>query len=118
MLVEPLVFLILCLCSARIVRLIVFDSLFGAHPDSGSSFSRVLDGWAWRTDGSDRSWLRGKAGTLLTCVYCCGLWLSVGVTCGWTRLWPWELGVEGWITATAVAGGQSLLNVADRKMSD
>lgn len=116
--VDGLVFLILCLASYRITRFVVWDSLMGAHPDSGSSFSRWLDGWAWKFDGSDRSWLRGKVGTGLSCPFCAGVWLSLVVVCVGLRLWPWALGVEGWLVVVAVAGAQSLFNLADRKMAD
>lgn len=116
--VDPFVFVLLSACLFRIVRLIVFDSLFGAHPDSGSGFSKRLDGWAWTRDGADRSWVRGKAGTLVTCPHCAGMWLSLLLVCVWLRWWPWWLGVEGWATVGAVAGVQSLLSALDRKMGD
>lgn len=116
--VEPLAFLILCLAAYRATRFVVWDSLIGAHPDTGTPFAKALDTWAWKPDGSDRSWVRGKVGGLLSCPFCAGFWISLLIACLWLRLWPWELGVEGWLVALAVAGGQSLLNVADRKMAD
>lgn len=116
--VDPFPFLVLVAASCRLTRLVVFDSLFGSHPDSGSSWSRTLDKWAWKVDGADRTWARGKVGTLLVCPYCAGAWISLALVCVWLRWWPWWLGVEGWIVVAAVAGGQALANALDRKLAD
>jgi hypothetical protein len=108
--VNPMVFVVLVLASYRITRFFVVDSLMGFGPDSGSQMSVRVDRFAYLPDGSDRSWLRGKVGDLLTCTWCFGAHVSWVVLCLWTRVWPWDLGVEGWVTALAVAGGQGFLN--------
>lgn len=84
---DPWAFLIVALAAFRVTRFVVFDSLVGAHPESGSRFSRWLDGWAWDAEGEDRSWLRGKVGTLLACPWCSGFWITAGVYAAWLQ-WP------------------------------
>jgi hypothetical protein len=117
-LIEPWQILLLCFGSYRATRFFVDDSLIGGNPSSGSRFSIWLDRFAWTADaaGDDRTWLRGKIGGLASCTYCLGFHVSWIVLCLWLRVWPWQLGVEGWIAACAVAGVQALLNAVDHAL--
>lgn len=107
---EPYGFVLLCLAAYRVTRFLVKDSLLGFGPDSGSRTSVRVDAFAYDDEGQDRSWLRGKIGDLLTCTYCLGFWVSLAALCGWLRLAPWELGVEGVVVVFAIAGVQGFLN--------
>lgn len=108
--VDALTFVILVLCSYRITRFLVRDSLMGFAPDSGSAMSVRVDRFGYNEDGSDRSWLRGKISDLATCTWCAGAWLSLLVVCIYLRATPIELGIDGWAIAWATAGAQGFLN--------
>lgn len=110
MTLEPMVLIVLALAAYRITRFFVSDSLIGFGPDSGSRMSMRVDRFAYDSEGIDRSWLRGKVGDLLTCSYCLGFWVSLAVVCAWTRVVPWDLGVQGVVYVFAVAGAQGYLN--------
>lgn len=108
---DPIIIIVLVFAAYRTTRFFVKDSLFGFGPDSGSAMSVRVDHFAYNTeDGSDRSWLRGKIGDLLTCTWCLGAHISWIIVCLWLRLYPWELGIDGWILAIAVMGGQGYMN--------
>lgn len=101
---------IVILCAYRVTRLIVSDTWIG-HPATKDSeptdLRLVLDRWAYDEQGDDRSWLRGKVGDGLTCVFCVGVWVSVAT------LWAWVSGPDWlrWcVLAGAVAGGQAFVS--------
>lgn len=106
----PLAYVILILASYRITRFFVRDSLIGFSLDSESRMSERIDTFAYTSEGENRSWLRGKTGDLLTCVWCLGFHVSWIILCGWTRTWPWHLGVQGWTIVFAIAGGAGFLS--------
>ncbi len=104
------------LAAYRITRFIVFDSLIGADLGSGSRFSVWLTQFAYNSDGTDRSWLRGKIGDLLNCPWCTGFWVSVAVTAWWAFLppeyrWllvPWAIaGTAGLASQYDIAAAES-----------
>lgn len=104
---------ILSFASYRITRFFVFDSLIGAHPESGSKQSARVDSFAYNHDGSNRNFVRGKIGDLLTCPWCLGFWISAACylalvisTGGWAGV-PLVVHLLG---VFAVAGGQGFLN--------
>jgi len=107
-----LILILLSFAAFRITRFFVKDSLIGFGSDSGSAMSVRVDNFAYYDNGDDRSWLRGKVGDLLTCVWCLGFWVSVGVYAGWTQTVPWNAERPGqWIlTVFAIAGAQGYLN--------
>lgn len=101
------------LAAYRITRFLVKDSLIGFGPDSGSKTSVRLDRWAYNEDGGDRSFLRGKVGDLLTCVWCLGFWVSAIVyVAAVVSLGEWDSIPLVWhgIAIFAVAGGQGFLS--------
>jgi hypothetical protein len=104
---------VIVLASYRITRFFVKDSLIGFGPDSGSKVSVRLDQWAYDNDGADRTFVRGKVGDLLTCVWCLGFWVSAVVyTAAAVALGEWggqPLAFHG-IAVFAVAGGQGFLS--------
>jgi len=104
------IFLLVSLASYRITRFIVFDSLIGADLGSGSRFSIWLTQFAYNSDGTDRSWARGKIGDLLNCPWCTGFWVSVAVTAWWVFL---PAGALWFLVPWAVAGTQGLLTQLD-----
>jgi len=111
---EPWQFIIVALCAYRLTRFFVFDSMLGANLESHSKFSQWLDVFAYNADGTDKSWVRGKFADLLVCPYCLGFWLSLGGWAAWTWGPSW---VPYVVTAWAVAGAQSMLNITERKLS-
>jgi hypothetical protein len=102
------------LASYRITRFLVEDSLMGMGPDSGSWLSTIVDHFAYEDEsGTNRSFLRGKIGDLLTCTWCLGFWVSCAVVALMTWTLPWVNGTDPtpWIiTAFAVAGGQGYVS--------
>lgn len=109
---DPWVFLVVSLAAFRITRFVVFDSLIGGNLDSQSKFSRWLDVFAYDSEGNNRTLIRGKIGDLLTCPYCVGAWVSLGVVAVWFYgSDPVRWGVTVW----AVAGLQALLSKLDRR---
>lgn len=109
----PFQYALVVLAAYRITRFLVKDSLIGFGPDSGSSVSVRLDRWAYTEDGADRSFLRGKVGDLLTCVWCLGFWVSAIVYVAATvSLGEWNSVPLVWhgIAIFAVAGGQGFLS--------
>lgn len=101
------------LASYRLTRFFVKDSLIGFGPDSGSQVSVRIDRFAYTEDGSDRTWLRGKVGDLLTCVWCLGFWISAATyTATAVALGEWSGQPLVWhgMVMFAVAGGQGFLS--------
>lgn len=119
---EPWPLVLIAFACFRAVRFLIYDSLMGANLESGSKFSQALDRFAYSQGergqpiGADRSWIRGKIGDLLNCLWCTGWWVALAAVCVWARLWPWQLGVEGWYSVAAVAGLAALLNVIERRL--
>ncbi|WP_170006745.1 DUF1360 domain-containing protein [Bacillus fonticola] len=74
-----LTFLLLCLASFRLTRLLVFDQITGwlRRP--------FLDEWEETVDGKTDTYVqprngwRGWVGELLTCYWCTGIWVSIGL---------------------------------------
>lgn len=111
---EPIEYVVLILAAYRITRFFVRDSLIGFGDDSGSAMSVRIDAFAYDSDGSDRSWIRGKVGDLLTCVWCLGFWISAACYIAFIAAT-----VENWreiplavnvISIFAIAGGQGYLS--------
>lgn len=106
-------YVVVVLAAYRITRFFVKDSLIGFGPDSGSKVSSRLDKWAYNDDGTDRSFLRGKVGDLLTCTWCLGFWVSLIVyVVAAVSLGEWAsqpLAFHG-VAIFAVAGGQGFLS--------
>lgn len=104
---------ILSFAAFRFTQFFVFDSLMGFNPESGSKMSNRLDGFAYNKDGSNRSYVRGKIGDLLTCPWCLGFWLSTATYLLFvisTHSWSSTPILGHVLGAFAVAGGQGFLN--------
>ncbi len=105
---------VLALASYRVTRLVVHDEVLGQFPDDGrprgTGLRALFDRLVWTDDGDDRGPARGWVGRLMTCSFCVGVWVSLGLVCAWLGLWPHELGVEGWVVVAAVAGGQGFVS--------
>lgn len=78
--------LIISFAVYRITRLITTDTILGIKPDivdgeyvAGTGWRKRLDRWAYRRDGSNRTAFRGFVGDLLTCFWCCSVWVAVAV---------------------------------------
>lgn len=100
--------LIISFAVYRITRLITTDTILGIKPDivdgeyvAGTGWRKRLDRWAYRRDGSNRSKLRGFVGDLLTCFWCCSVWVAVAVCLvvlfgpGWVEPVVYVAGVAG-----------------------
>jgi len=126
---DALELVVLALAAYRITRFLVRDSLIGFGPDSGSAMSVRVDRFAYfgaaddGPDGTDRSWLRGKIGDLVTCMWCLGFWVSAAVYLVWTgtapvlepadwaRAWEaWNLTAQDVVAIFAVAGAQGYIS--------
>lgn len=84
--------LLLVLASFRVTHLLVFDTI-------AAPLRRVLGG---EGEPDKRPWL----GTLITCFWCCGVWVSAG----WLLLYATFPVAMRWpLVIFAVAGGQSAL---------
>lgn len=106
---DALALLVIALAAFRLTRFLVRDSLMGFGPESGSRMSVRVDAFAYDPEGLDRSYLRGKVGDLATCNWCLGFHVSWVLLCAWYQLAPWELGVQGWTVAFAIAGVQGFI---------
>lgn len=96
---ETLVLVVICgLCSFRVTRFITRDSLIDEARDWVVNWS--YRGGMWRL----------KVGVLAECPWCIGVWVSLLIGCLAIGVWPWLLGVDGWVTVGAVTGVQALLN--------
>lgn len=111
MIVNLLAFILLGLASYRLTRFILHDSLIGTHMDSGTQLSVTLDSFGYNSDGTDRSFLRGKLTDLITCHYCISFWISCGLLAAWTWSWPWTVSSpQSWIiTGFAISGVVALI---------
>ena len=105
----------MALASARVTRFVLWDSLAGLAPDSGTRLSKRLDRFAFDEHGLDRSWWRGKVGVGLTCSWCLGGWVSLAVVCVWGWVWPWQLGRFGVVAWLAVWCVQGVLSALDHR---
>jgi len=134
--VDLLELIVLTLAAARLTRFFILDSLMGFGIDSHtgqfvSPLAEKIDRFAYtqgeiddtgrviEQGGTDRSFLRGKIGDLLTCIFCLGFWISaacyfafLGATIGWDGIIDIPLAVHG-VTVFAVAGGQAYFNSRD-----
>ncbi len=106
-------YVVVVLAAFRVTRFLVRDSLIGFAPDSGSKMSMRVDRFAYAEDGTDRTWLRGKVGDLLTCVWCLGFWVSAFVyVVAAVALGVWGEYPFAWhvVAIWAVAGAQGFLS--------
>jgi hypothetical protein len=109
----PWVFVIMVLASARLVHLLLWDSLIGTHPDANTELADRIQRFGWNPDRSPRSWWRAKLATLVTCPWCSGFWISLATVCVASSMWPWSLGHVGWITVGAVWAAQCVASALD-----
>lgn len=104
---------VLALAAYRITRIIVLDEVLGAYPDEehprGTGLRKLADLFFYDAQGEERGPVRGWLSRLVTCSWCAGVWVSVALTCLWFLAWPWQLGVQGWLFAAAVCGGQGFI---------
>ena len=109
-----LLILILGLASYRITRLIVLDDVIGEWPDDehprGTFIRRIIDLALYTDAGEGRHPFTDYVGKLYSCTFCVGWWVALVVVTGWFRVWPWDLGVEGWLVVFAVAGLQGYVS--------
>lgn len=109
MTIDLVVVAVLGLCSFRVTRFVVDDTLW-----EGTRL-RLLN---WLVPYRNRKvpmW-RIKLSDLLTCYWCVGIWASAGLVHVFYTAWPWQLGITGWVTVGAVAGFQSLCSTAVDRM--
>lgn len=98
----PLQFLAAVLASYRATRVIAIDTIFDGTRD------RIK---LW---GINRNSTPGdKLTELIGCPWCVGVWVSIAVACVIRRRPPWRLGLDGAVTAAAIAGGQAMLSATE-----
>ena len=104
--------IILAFASYRITRLIVVDTIFGEYPDDehprGTGLRGVLDRLVYDDNGNDLGPVRGWFGSLLTCYWCVGVWVSAALV--WLAFYSTVTLAEPVLLVAAVAGAQGLLN--------
>ena len=109
-----LVLLILAFAGYRATRLIVLDDVVGEWPSDehprGTFLRKGADIALFRGDGEARSTFTDYVGKLYACTFCVGWWVSLLLVCWWFDLWPWDLGVAGWISVFAVGGLQGFVS--------
>jgi hypothetical protein len=105
---------VLALAAYRITRLVVLDDVIGEWPGDehprGTFVRKAIDLALYDDTSSARSKPADYVGKLYSCTFCVGWWVSMMVVCGWFRLWPHELGVDGWLVVFAVAGAQGYVS--------
>lgn len=95
-----LTFMILAFAAFRVTRFLVFDSLF-SH-----TRQRIL---VWLANRK-LSVLNHKALELITCTWCVGFWITLGVYSLFLWEQPWDFTRLEWITTFGIAGVQGLLH--------
>ncbi len=96
--------LVLGVASYRITRFFLFDS--------------IIDGlrqrwYVWLVNRKHLKALAAKVLDLTSCTWCFGTHISWIVFAGWTRLYPWQFGVKGWIIVAAIAGVQGYIHTIE-----
>jgi len=111
----PIELLVLAFASYRITRFFVLDSVLGYYPgevpgdpEKRGTFVRAwLDRLLYDENGHDLGPIRGWVGSLLSCSWCFGVWVSVAVWWAYTQSgWGW---VDEAVVIAAIAGGQGYL---------
>lgn len=102
---------VLGLAAYLVARVIVNDKVWKGTRDRLLTFLGNRETRSHRRDDRLRCLLYFKAGELLGCPLCMGVWVAAALTCLHASQWPWQLGVAGWITVAAVAGAQGTLAV-------
>ncbi len=103
--------LVLGAAAYLVARVIVNDKVWKGTRDRLLTFLANRETRSYRREDRVRSLLYAKAGELLGCPLCMGVWVSAGLTSLHAAVWPWQLGVAGWVTVAAVAGAQGTLAV-------
>lgn len=113
----PFEMVVIVLAGYRLARLIVWDSLVGTHPESGTRLGEAIDQWAYNADGSDREgrFWRSKMADLITCPMCLSMWLSIGLWGVWvnTRFMTFWHNI---VVVLAISGAICLLAQLDHVM--
>jgi hypothetical protein len=111
--------LVVCVAASyRLTRLVVLDTVLGAHPNDadpehprGTGLRRLMD---WALYDAEREVYRNGVAewlaALVSCTFCTGVWVSAAVTCVWLETAPQDLGTKGWVLVAAVAGGQGFVS--------
>jgi len=98
----------------RITRLVVLDDVIGEWPSEdhprGTFARKAIDVVLYDDTGLARHPVTDYVGKLYSCTFCTGWWVSLAVLSVWWRVWPWQLGVEGWVGVFAVAGVQGFIS--------
>lgn len=85
----------------RITRFFLFDTIVDS----------LRQRWyVWLVNRKHLKALAAKLLELTSCTWCFGVHISWLLYAGWTRLYPWQFGVYGWIVVAAIAGVQGPLH--------
>ena len=99
--IDAISFLVLTFAVFRITRFVLFDTIIDGTRNKWYNF--LLRGYRFK-------FLKNKAMELTSCSWCFSVHVSYTVYSFYTRTWPWELGVRGWLTVVGIAGAAGLLH--------
>lgn len=99
MLITILPLVILTFATYRITRFFLFDTIIEGTRHRW--YNRLL---------KKDNLLRNKLVELTSCSWCFGVHASYALLSLYLRVYPWQLGVNGWITVAAIAGAAGLLH--------
>lgn len=96
------VLVFLALASYRLTRLVVIDEIF-------STPRNAFLGWVIEHLGRVGWYIN----YLFSCTWCLGLHISWFLVSLYLQTWPWDLGINGWIFVSAVAGIQGMIHALE-----
>src|SRR3989304_230872 len=98
---DPWTFLLASLFVYRAAIFLVEDRFLGKYGPPATGLRGVLDRWAYKRDGSDRSALRGWVGDGLACTLCVSVYLAVAT---WAALY-WAPSYALWVIVPGAIAG-------------
>lgn len=95
---------LLGIAAYRITRFFLFDTIIES----------IRQKWyMWLINRKHFKRTAQKALELTSCTWCFGVHISWLLYAGWTRLYPWQFGVKGWIIVAAIAGVQGFTHALE-----
>lgn len=102
--IELAILVVLSLASYRITRFFVIDTL----PETARHKFH-----AFLLNRKHAKWVFGKLYELTSCTWCLGVHVSWLLWWAYTRVYPWDFGIKGWISVFAIAGVQGMIHAIE-----
>lgn len=106
---EFITLIILAFASYRITRFIVIDTL--PHTARMKFHTFLLNRKHFK-------WLFEKILELASCTWCLGIHVSWAIWWAYTKTYPWDFGVLGWLMVFGIAGIQGMLHAVEPEGDD